>query len=375
MPPSAPDSGRPSKRITIRDIAKDTGLHFTTVAEALRNSRRIRKETREKVQAAAARLGYRPDPVLSALLAYRTQNQRHEFQGVLAWVCNHPARDYFESGSGFYHDCWQGAVARAEHFGYKVEGFWLGERGMSLERAARILSARGILGLLLAPQPLEVKELALPWERFCSVRIGYSLSSLELPIVAPDQFYNTYLLYQKLAEIGYRRIGLVCPGAVDERVGHGFTGGYLSARERQGGPQKKIPIYLDQERHGDAKAFLSWFERHRPDAIMLVPGPIYYQALRSAGYRIPVDVALASLDGNPFITKAMQPSFSDYGEVHPTGVHQAGERVGETAVDVLVEMVNRNAAGIAAFFRKTLVSGRFVQGNTTENSSSGLSGA
>ena len=59
------------KRPTLRDIAKDAGCTNATVSLALRESPRISPETRARVREVAAKLGYRPDPMLSALAAHR----------------------------------------------------------------------------------------------------------------------------------------------------------------------------------------------------------------------------------------------------------------------------------------------------------------
>lgn len=50
-----------NKRITIKDIAKELGVHHTTVSLALRNSHLLKDETREKIQARAKKMGYRPN--------------------------------------------------------------------------------------------------------------------------------------------------------------------------------------------------------------------------------------------------------------------------------------------------------------------------
>jgi LacI family transcriptional regulator len=72
--PGSRNSG-PAKRIGVRDIAKLAGVHFTTVGLALRDSPRLPRSTRLKIQQIAATLGYRPDPRLTVLNAYRQANK------------------------------------------------------------------------------------------------------------------------------------------------------------------------------------------------------------------------------------------------------------------------------------------------------------
>ena len=79
-------------RVTVRDLAKETGFHFTTVAKALRGDPRIKPETVAAVSLAAERCGYRPDPMLSALSAYR-HRRATDFRGVVGLLTPAPNQD------------------------------------------------------------------------------------------------------------------------------------------------------------------------------------------------------------------------------------------------------------------------------------------
>lgn len=58
---------RSRDRVTISDVAKACGLAVSTVSNALSGKPYVRKNTRQKVQEAAERLGYRPSAVARAL--------------------------------------------------------------------------------------------------------------------------------------------------------------------------------------------------------------------------------------------------------------------------------------------------------------------
>jgi len=55
------------KHVTIKDIARYLSISVSTVSRALVNDKNIRKETKEKVLAAAKELGYKPNPVATNL--------------------------------------------------------------------------------------------------------------------------------------------------------------------------------------------------------------------------------------------------------------------------------------------------------------------
>lgn len=60
------------KRVTIKDVAKHTGLALSTVSNALSGRRYVKKETKEFVEAAARELGFSASPLAQALRTGRT---------------------------------------------------------------------------------------------------------------------------------------------------------------------------------------------------------------------------------------------------------------------------------------------------------------
>src|SRR5207245_5578558 len=60
--------------VTLEDIARAAGVHYSTVSRALdlASLRRVSVDTRKHVQAVAKRMGYQPDMVASGLKRGRT---------------------------------------------------------------------------------------------------------------------------------------------------------------------------------------------------------------------------------------------------------------------------------------------------------------
>ncbi len=81
-----------SRRVTLRDLAEETGLSQSAVSYALRGLR-VPEETQQRVRDAAERLGYQADPIARALASGRT--------GTVGLLC--------ES----LDDLWQQSVAAA----------------------------------------------------------------------------------------------------------------------------------------------------------------------------------------------------------------------------------------------------------------------
>ena len=167
------------KRVSIRTIAKRAGVHHSTVSLAMRKHPSIPAATRERILKIADELGYRPDPMMSALSAYRREIRAPKYRATIAWLTNFAGRDEWKQYYSF-REIFDGANERAAQLGYKLDPFWLREAGMTVERATRVLTARNISGLLIAPQGRSHARLRLDWSRFSSVAIGYTLTRPEL---------------------------------------------------------------------------------------------------------------------------------------------------------------------------------------------------
>ncbi len=77
----------PKKRPTIYDVAKLAGVSHATVSRVVRGEDVVKPATIEKVKTAIGELGYRPDPALSALAAYRSKLQPNQGHGdTLAFI-------------------------------------------------------------------------------------------------------------------------------------------------------------------------------------------------------------------------------------------------------------------------------------------------
>ena len=167
------------RRISLKDIAASCGVHLSTVSKALSGDPHIADATRRRVAEAAQSLGYAPDPMLLALAGYRRRKRPSQEHAVLAWV-NNFSRAEKMSQYASYADYLNGARARAEQLGYRIDEFWAGG-SVAKRDLARILHSRGIEGLIIAPQVKSHAQMTdWPWDRFAAVTIGYSLSQPSL---------------------------------------------------------------------------------------------------------------------------------------------------------------------------------------------------
>src|SRR6185503_13655888 len=141
------------KRPTINDIARLAGVSKKTVSRVINQSPYVQKETRERIQAVIAELGYAPDPQARGL-AYG-----HSF--LIGLVYDNPNPQYVVNmqlglldgmrGSGFelvVHPCDRGSASFLDDLRGFVErqrlfGVVLTPSISEDERAARLLAEAG----------------------------------------------------------------------------------------------------------------------------------------------------------------------------------------------------------------------------------------
>lgn len=332
-------------RITVRDIAARAGLHFTTVALALRDSPMLNAETKRRVKELAESMGYRPDPMLTALNAYRKTRSRPNYQATIAWINNWPERAEMLKIPEFgeYH---RGACARAAELGYVVEEFWLHARGMTPDKLRRVLRARGIQAVIVAPQPRSGMWLDFDYTEFSALALGYSLQPPRLHVITNHHVHSMGLLIERLHALGYRRIGLYIGEDWDAKVGHSWVGSYLLARWLH--PDlADLPPVLRSDREGDD--LKAWLARHKPDVVVSY-GRIHQQ-MKAMGLRIPGEIGYAGIDlleGNQTVS----------------GVYQNSVTIGRKAVDFLVDMIHRGERGLPDVPIRTLVESEWRRGTT-----------
>ncbi len=334
------------RRVTLRDIAKATGLHFSTVSLALRNHPRLLRSTCEQVQRAARELGYVPDPMLVSLARHRHSLKPVEYQATLAWVTAFPARDQWRDVD-IFNEQHSGAEQRAQALGFRLEHFWLTEPGMTSARASQILTSRGIAGLIVAPLPQVQGSLTLAWERFSAVAIGYSLREPRLHVTSAHQYRCIRLALHELTQRGYRRIGLVMLKASNDRVDNNWLAGYLTLRYDAPDLVWPEPLLLPA---WDEKSLIDWLRREKLDAVVTKMQQVL-PALRNARIAVPGEVGLAFL-----------------GEIAPndvySGVNENPRQVGAAAVDFVVGMMQRNERGPPVLSQRLLIDGVWIEGST-----------
>ena len=335
-------------RVSLRAIAAKLGVSHVTVSLALRNAPRVSLATREKIQKVAEDMGYRPDPMLHALAAYRNRKSIPPIHAALAWINAWPDPEDLRRLKEF-DLYWQGASKCAEKLGYRLEEFRV-DKQMSFQRLHQILRTRDIRGILLPPHgPTQPDWRDFPWKDYSVARFGRSLKFPEAHLVTADQFANTFMAVNKMRERGYKRIGLIAPELTQDPRGPHFTAGFLCAREQSHGGES-LPLFLMKEplTADLIGRFRRWMDREKPEALLSTVDP--RDLLHEAGCRVPNDIAVA-------VTSVLDGGVD-------SGVDQHPEEIGRVGMLLLHSLICDSARGIPAIFRQILVEGSWVEGSS-----------
>ncbi|HUA68089.1 MAG TPA: LacI family DNA-binding transcriptional regulator [Candidatus Saccharimonadales bacterium] len=346
---SAPaQTAKPANRVSLRDIARKVGVTPVSVSLAMRNSSRISAGVRQKIQKTAQEMGYRPDPMLSALAHYRRATVKTHVCAELAWInCwTDPKKLRAHKEFDLY---WSGAFDEAEKCGYRLEELIFNHNNLSTTRLQEILEARNIQGILLPPLPPGAPQpnwQGFEWDKFCSVRFGYSLRNLRLHIVSSDQLANGIMACENIRRLGYPRIGLVTGVTSNVR----FAAGYLQHQMRYDSISQLLPLKLrEASRDADRQTLAAWIKKYKPDAIFTDCAQLP-NMLKELGVRLPSDIGVATtstLDGNV-----------------DAGIHQNSDEIGRAAIQLVISLIHHGEFGVPRICREVLVEGSWVDGGS-----------
>lgn len=342
-------SSQNPRRITQADIAEACGVSKMTVSMALRKHPDIPEKTRQRIQRQAEKMGYCPDPMLSALSHYNSNRKTAPAQAALAWVNPYRVPKRLRSFTEF-DLYWKGARAAAEKLGYQLEEFPTME--IPMPRLHTIFKTRRIQGILLptmaSPEHTDpdIDYTAMPWENYAVVRFGRRSTYPQTHYVTSAQASNTILAFDRIRALGYRRIGFVGIFARTKTFCGGVTVAQQSFPENERIPSllftSEDPIEFRRNK------LIKWIRKNKPDAV-LTDYPDILEFMKEEHIRVPEEIALAAttIHDTPF----------------DAGIDQNPEEIGRAAVRMLAALINTREFGIPEIRNELLIEGRWVDGS------------
>jgi LacI family transcriptional regulator len=292
--------------VTIRDVARRSGVSPMTVSRVINESERVSPETRRRVEDAIADLGYVPSRLARGLSRQKT--------GALAVIVPDVANPFFTLVV-------RGAEEVARRAGYRV--ILCDTRAdLTVEREViEEMIAHRVDGVVIAPVSnrsrshlRRLRKYGVPF-----VLVDRTVPGTESDVVVGDNVAGARHLVQHLISLGHRRIGFIVES--DEvSTARDRHRGYVEGLEAAGlpfDPSLIVRSSVDPSGGSDGMRRLLELE-DRPTAVFTVNNLVALgaiEAVRAAGLDVPNNVALVCFDDieyasrmYPFLTVMAQPA-------------------------------------------------------------------
>lgn len=330
--------------VTLKDIAKECNVSFSTVSKALKNSPEISLEKTKFIQDKAAQMGYHPNIAARTLRTNRTYDIGVIFED--------------KTGSGFQHQYFATVISGiqkvAQEKGYEMSFMGgIQNRGFDYYTHAQ---ARNYDGIAILSCDFTSEEIV-------------KLVQSEIPTVTLDYYYDqdhTAIMsdYEKgmdelleyAIEQGHTRIAMI--HGEDTLVTRQRIKSFETVCAKHG---IKIPkeyiaegLYHDPYTSAEATNFLLSLENpptciFYPDDFAALGG---IRELSARGLTPGKDISIAGYDGI-MLTSMMIPPLSTY--------EQAGETIGMTIAEQLIGKIENAEYYIPT---KKMITGRILKGGT-----------
>ncbi|MDR1281685.1 MAG: LacI family DNA-binding transcriptional regulator [Opitutaceae bacterium] len=351
--PVRPDTNTvpPTGQVNLQQVAEYANVSVSTASRCLRGDTRFTTETRRRVETTAHALGYRPDPMLRALVAYRTRKKRAPVRAGLAWL--HPYKGGLRKAPVPRHrllSMFAGARQRAEALGYRLVEMALPDEA-AVPAVQRIIAARGIEGAVLCSVRRSPVCTGFDFSRIAAVSVGYPTGEQpDFPTIVPHYFRGAVRALDELRRRSGRRIGLALFDDTDVHTDHLIHSAFAYMREVR--PEIAwTPALIRRERWKNCiETFREWYLEHRPDSILTNEWRIIHVILRQ-GHSVPGDVNVVLTD-----------------IAHPTavcgGIYENAQTLGVCAINQLDGMIRQREFGLPERIQHTFVENPWMDGPT-----------
>lgn len=307
---------------TIRDVAREAGVSVSTVSRVLNEKPDVAPATRERVQAAIARLNFRANPAARHLAGAPIRAIGLLLPGL---------RSQYEL------EIMRGVADAVAAFGRELVVYYQAEPTPRRLHAQFARLARGAIdGLVIVlPRAAEDEALQLQQRGMPVILVDHRGLGAAVPAVAAANFAGGYEGTRYLINLGHRRIGYIVgeaaiPASTDRLAG------YRDALAEAGLPTDERLIYrADFSTIGGYAGARSLMALADPPTAIFAANDAsalgVLDGLRDLGLRIPQDVSVVGFD-----------DIRAAADAHPplTTVRQPLAEMGATAVSMLLDILD-----------------------------------
>jgi len=291
---------------TIRDVAKQAGVAPMTVSRVINNSGYVSDETRARVEAAIAQLGYVPN-MLGPSLRF---NQTNTLALVLTDITN-----------PFWTTLARGVEDAAQEAGYSVILCNTDESEEKQDQYLTMLLKRRIDGILLVPSSSMSNIVHnIKTQGVKVVVLDREVNDADVDVIQGDSVGGAYRLTRYLIDLGHQHVAILS-GPKNVSTSSQRVTGYCQAMDEANLSHNAANVHWGEfsQSMGYEMAERALQGAPRPTALLAVNNFIAngaLRALRDKGIRVPEDISVVSFDDipvsinpMPFLTVAAQPAY------------------------------------------------------------------
>ncbi|WP_426504575.1 LacI family DNA-binding transcriptional regulator [Dactylosporangium sp. McL0621] len=291
-----------ARRVTIKDVAAAAGVSVTTVSHVLNqfSGARVSDETRERVEAAARRLGYAANGLARGLRLQRS----HTLALLSDEIATTPHAGRIILG----------AQETASARGWLLMLLTTGNDPKVEQRELRALARHRVDGVLYATMYHRVVTVPAQLGSVPVVLLDATSHDPAIPSVVPDEFGGARAATGHLIAHGHRSIGFVT-NVDDIPATHLRLDGYRTALAESGADVRPELVVAEvTDARGGYRAATALLRRPDPPTALfcfndrMAMGA--YRAAHERGLRIPADLSIVGFDNQELIADGLHPALT-----------------------------------------------------------------
>lgn len=311
-----------SERLTIIEIAKQSGVSRSTVSRVINDDPNVNVNTRQRVRSVMQNLNFQPNAAARGLAAGKTR--------ILGLVIPMGVAALFSDP--YFPQVIQGITAACNQHDYSTM-LWLAEPEYERRTIQQIVSAGMIDGVIVASALTDDAVIdAVHARHIPFVLIGRHPVHTDITYVDVDNRMSSRDAVLHLLRLGYTRVATIA-GPLNMIGGMDRLAGYKDALKARGRMADARLIAVGDFSEESGYEAMKELLAHAPDAVFVASDTMALgalRALREAGKKVPDDVALVGYDDMPFAARTDPPL---------TSVRQPIHRAGFVAAETLMELI------------------------------------
>lgn len=335
-----------NSKATIYDVAKESGVSYSTVSRVLNGFEFVKEETRSKVLATAEKLGYVANMQARSLAGGRTR-----IIGLLV-----PGLD-----NGYIGEIVRGVDDEIAKFKYDLMLYTTRRRTGSEAQYAKAISNGLTDGLILIVPLLDREYLeTLREHKFPYVLVDQIDPKFHSAVVDSTNWQGAYDATQHLIELGHRRIAFIKGLPALQSAAERWQGYRAALSDHQIPYDETLVLegdFFTPSGYAAGQHLISMSPR--PTAVfasndLMALGVM--QAFYEGGLRVPHDISLVGFDDIPQVSL-----------VYPqlTTVRQPLEQMGRIAVNLLIEQIE-NPGNLDRAIRRVTLATRLIERESSQ---------